>query len=171
MLFYRVFPAWLRGIARGFAEAGGTAARITFCVGLVAQDSDIAWHYDRDHLYGHHLASNYNLPPNRGGNTTTTFIDESQHFMVWMRPSVHSDVRKLYGVINTDIPAGEGLLLSTRACSISGVASGGRAGGCSQLEPAAAGAGVCVAGVADVQLTAGLGAQAGVAMEHSTTTC
>lgn len=73
---------------------------------LTLQDSDIAWHYDRDHLYGHYLASNYNQPPNRGGNTTTAFIDESQHFMVWMRPSVHSTVRKLYGVIDTDIPAG-----------------------------------------------------------------
>lgn len=71
------------------------------------QDSDIAWHYDRDHLYGHYLATNYNnIPPFRGGNTTTTYIDESQHLMVWMRPSVHSTVRKLYGVINEEIPAG-----------------------------------------------------------------
>ena len=46
------------------------------------QDSDIAWHYDRDNLYGHYLPTNYNLPPFRGGNTTDTFIDESQHFMV-----------------------------------------------------------------------------------------
>jgi hypothetical protein len=73
---------------------------------IAVDDSDIAWHYDKDHLYGHYLPSNYNQPPNRGGNTTTTFIDESQHFMVWMRPSVHSTVRKLYGVINQDIPAG-----------------------------------------------------------------
>ena len=71
------------------------------------QDSDIAWHYDRDHLYGHYLSQNYNnIPAFRGGNTTTTFIDESQHFMVWMRPDVHSTVRKLYGVINQDIPGG-----------------------------------------------------------------
>jgi hypothetical protein len=70
-------------------------------------DSDIAWHYDRDHLYGHYLSQNYNnVPAFRGGNTTTTFIDESQHFMVWMRPDVHSTVRKLYGVINQDIPGG-----------------------------------------------------------------
>lgn len=71
------------------------------------QDSDIAWHYDRDHLYGHYLSQNYNnVPAFRGGNTTTTFIDESQHFMVWMRPDVHSSVRKLYGVINQDILGG-----------------------------------------------------------------
>ena len=51
-------------------------------VALRGQDSDIAWHYDRDHLYGHYMAENYNLPAFRGGNTTTTYIDESQHFMV-----------------------------------------------------------------------------------------
>ena len=28
---------------------------------------------------------------------------------VWMRPSAHSTTRKLYGIINTEIPAGEPL--------------------------------------------------------------
>lgn len=85
--------------------------------GPCLQDSDIAWHYDRDHLYGHYLATNYNnIPAFRGGNTTTTYIDKSQHFMVWMRPSVHATVRKLYGVIDEDIPAG-GAQSSSAVCA------------------------------------------------------
>lgn len=90
--------------------------------------------------------------------------------MVWMRPSVHSDVRKLYGVINTDIPAGEGFY-KARVHAVSVV---WRLEARRRVQPV----GACrrwgrrvVAGVAVVQLTAGLGAQAGVAMEHSTTTC
>ena len=72
-----------------------------------AQETDIAWHYDRDELYGDVVPVNYNtLPALRGGNTTTLPLDRSQHWMVWMRPTAASNVRKLYGVIQTKISAG-----------------------------------------------------------------
>ena len=76
------------------------------------QETDIAWHYDRDHLYGDQLAENYNNdPPFRGGGTTTGPLNENQHFMVWMRPTAAKTVRKLYGVIQRPIAAGVPFLL------------------------------------------------------------
>lgn len=71
-------------------------------------DSDIAWTYDRNHLYGSQLSQNYNdIPRLRGGNTTTVPLKDDQHFMVWMRPAAAANVRKLYGVINEKLVAGE----------------------------------------------------------------
>ncbi len=71
----------------------------------------MAWSFDQHHLYGHYLSTNFNdIPATRGGNTSTTYIDDDQHLMVWLRVGAHATVRKLYAIINTDIPAG-GLLL------------------------------------------------------------
>lgn len=98
-------------------------------MGAAVQESNLAWDYDQKNLYGHYLAENFNtIPQFRGGNTTETFINESQHLMVWMRPSAHATVRKLYGVINTVLEAGASVQLLrrfNRGCSA------GPAGGCS----------------------------------------
>lgn len=84
-------------------------------MGAAVQESSLAWSYDENHLYGHYLAQNFEIVPKfRGGNTTETYINESQHFMVWMRPSAHPTVRKLYGVINTALEAGACPLLRCR---------------------------------------------------------
>ncbi|KAK9804360.1 hypothetical protein WJX72_009200 [[Myrmecia] bisecta] len=71
-------------------------------------DSHIAWHYDQDTLYGHFQPVNYNnFTQFRGGNTTSTqFLDEDQHFIVWMRPAAHKTFRKLYGQINQPLAKG-----------------------------------------------------------------
>lgn len=71
------------------------------------QDSNIAWSTDADNLYGDFYAVNYNnIPAYRGGNTTDLPLDQSEHFMVWMRPGGKKGVEKLFGQINTAIPAG-----------------------------------------------------------------
>ena len=77
-----------------------------------AQESNLAWSYDQNHLYGDQLATNFNdVPATRGGNTSTVPLNTDQHLMVWMRVGAHATVRKLYAVINTDIAAGETLAL------------------------------------------------------------
>jgi len=77
-----------------------------------AQESNLAWSFDRNHLYGNQLPTNFNdVPATRGGNTSTVPLNTDQHLMVWMRVSAHATVRKLYAVISTDIPAGVTLAL------------------------------------------------------------
>ena len=71
------------------------------------QESDLAWSYDRDHLYGDEMAVNYNIyPDKRGGNTTTVPVNQNEHLMVWLRPAAQPSFRKLWGTINQTIPAG-----------------------------------------------------------------
>ena len=74
---------------------------------FLMQESNLAWSFDRNHLYANYLAENFNdVPAVRGGNTSTVPINTDQHLMVWMRVGAHATVRKLYATINTDIPAG-----------------------------------------------------------------
>lgn len=73
-------------------------------------DSDIAWSSDRKHLYGPVEPINYNIyPPARGGNTSSTVLNENQHWMVWMRPGAKRVVQKLYGKLNQPLSAGSSL--------------------------------------------------------------
>jgi LEM3 (ligand-effect modulator 3) family / CDC50 family len=74
------------------------------------QDSNIAWSYDVNHLYGNYTAVNFNTrtyPQFSGGGNLTQPLKESYHFMVWMRVASHPSFRKLYGTINQTIEAGE----------------------------------------------------------------
>lgn len=74
---------------------------------LDLDDSNIAWASDRNHLYGPVTPINYNVDPDfRGGNTTNNLLDESEHWMVWMKPAGPREVNKLYARINQPIPAG-----------------------------------------------------------------
>eukprot|EP00884_Botryococcus_braunii_P008318 jgi/Botrbrau1/17488/Bobra.0054s0071.2 len=74
---------------------------------VVVDDSNIAWPYDANHLYGAVQPENYNVEAGlRGGNTSTMVLNKNQHWMVWMRPAAAPSFRKLWGVIHDDIPAG-----------------------------------------------------------------
>lgn len=74
---------------------------------LLAQQSNIAWQYDRDHLYGDFTPYNFNVfPDKRGGNTSDVEINDNQHLMVWLRPAAQPDFRKLWAIITVPLAAG-----------------------------------------------------------------
>ena len=74
---------------------------------LFVQESNIAWTYDKDHLYGHFQPVNYNIfPEKRGGNTSDVPIDQNEHLMVWLRPASQPTFRKLWGRIDQTLAAG-----------------------------------------------------------------
>lgn len=73
-------------------------------------ETNIAWASDKNSLYGHYRPTNFNLIAQyRGGgtiNSTNGYVNDDEHFLVWMRPGAARTVRKLYARINSDIPAG-----------------------------------------------------------------
>jgi len=70
-------------------------------------ETDLAWSFDRNHLYGAVTPVNYNIyPDQRGGNTSSTVLNKNEHLMVWLRPGAKPDIRKLWGKINSPIAAG-----------------------------------------------------------------
>ena len=72
-----------------------------------AQESGIAWGYDKTHLYGSYLPTNFNsVPEYRGGNTSTVPVNTNEHLMVWMKPAAKPSFRKLWAIIHEPIPAG-----------------------------------------------------------------
>ena len=78
-------------------------------VSCAMQQSDVAWEYDVDHLYGPVQPVNFNteqLAASRGGNTSGTVLNKNEHFIVWMRPAAQPTFRKLWAVIDTPLPAG-----------------------------------------------------------------
>eukprot|EP01025_Chloroclados_australasicus_P057815 TRINITY_DN7223_c0_g1_i1.p1 TRINITY_DN7223_c0_g1~~TRINITY_DN7223_c0_g1_i1.p1 ORF type:complete len:432 (+),score=62.71 TRINITY_DN7223_c0_g1_i1:35-1297(+) len=87
--------------------------------GFFINSSDIAWSTDVDYVYNdEYLPVNFNkdfsngtegeqnISEYRGGATTDTYMRDSQHFMVWMKPGVHPTIRKLYGQISSDLEPG-----------------------------------------------------------------
>lgn len=71
------------------------------------QQSNIAWSYDREHLYGDYTPYNFNVyPDKRGGNTSTEDVNDNQHLMVWLRPAAQPSFRKLWAVITVPLAAG-----------------------------------------------------------------
>ena len=42
----------------------------------------------------------------RGGSTVTSTLKHDEHFIVWMRTASLSQFRKLWGVIDVDLPGG-----------------------------------------------------------------
>ena len=76
----------------------------------MTQETNIAWASDKNSLYGHYRPTNFNLIAQyRGGgtiNSTNGYVNDDEHFLVWMRPGAARTVRKLYARINSDIPAG-----------------------------------------------------------------
>lgn len=45
----------------------------------------------------------------RGGSTVTSTLKHDEHFIVWMRTASLSHFRKLWGVIDVDLPGGTGM--------------------------------------------------------------
>lgn len=83
---------------------------------VTAQQSDVAWKYDVQHLYGPVQPVNYNteqLAAFRGGNTSDVVLNQNQHFIVWMRPAAQPTFRKLWAVIDAPLLAGDSLLPSS----------------------------------------------------------
>ncbi len=85
------------------------------CMGLVsvsgvpsyAQESGIAWGYDKTHLFGAYMPTNFNsVPAYRGGNTSTVPVNQNEHLMVWMKPAAKPSFRKLWAIIHEPIAAG-----------------------------------------------------------------
>lgn len=75
---------------------------------LLMQESNLAWSYDRNHLYAAVNPVNYNIfPDKRGGNTTDVPINQNEHLMVWLRPAAKPTLRKLWGRIDQTLQAGK----------------------------------------------------------------
>ncbi|KAK9842792.1 hypothetical protein WJX74_002489 [Apatococcus lobatus] len=76
--------------------------------GLYINDSNIAWDTDTGKRIGHYIPQNLNTDPaSRGGQTVTGYLNEDQHFAVWMRIAQLANFRKLYGRIDSDFAAGD----------------------------------------------------------------
>lgn len=71
-------------------------------------EKGIAWSSDVEHKFGSQAPVNFNdRPATRGGGTIgAPTVKEDEHFIVWMRTAALSNFRKLWGKIETDIPAG-----------------------------------------------------------------
>ncbi|KAK9906827.1 hypothetical protein WJX75_008713 [Coccomyxa subellipsoidea] len=108
--------ATLNGSANAVIEPCGLVAwsyfNDTFQVSLngaavALDDSNIAWKTDINKRFPSANASHFNTVPElRGGNSISGSIKGDEHFMVWMRTAALRNFRKLWGRINTDIPAG-----------------------------------------------------------------
>lgn len=99
----------LRGIST-IASLLQPSANGTQHLVLLMQETNIAWASDKNSLYGHYRPTNFNtIAQYRGGgtiNSTNGYVNDDEHFLVWMRPGAARTVRKLYARINSDIPAG-----------------------------------------------------------------
>ena len=86
-----------------------------------AQESGIAWGYDKTHLYGSYLPTNFNsVPEYRGGNTSTVPVNTNEHLMVWMKPAAKPSFRKLWAIIHEPIAAGARLPHAHGGASLTG---------------------------------------------------
>jgi len=79
----------------------------------------IAWKSDKEDKFGHYTSQNFNTVPElRGGATigdggyNTTFVDEDEHFIVWMRVAALPNFRKLWGKVETDLRQGDVITVS-----------------------------------------------------------
>ena len=91
------------------------------CVPACMQESGIAWGYDKTHLYGSYLPTNFNsVPQYRGGNTSTVPVNTNEHLMVWMKPAAKPSFRKLWAIIHEPIAAGARTPHARGGASLSG---------------------------------------------------
>ena len=88
--------------AAALVPAGGGAA-----TPLAIDESNIAWSHDASKLYGPVAPSHVNDDPaTRTGGAATGPLNQDQHLMVWLRPAARPTLRKLWGSIDTPLPAG-----------------------------------------------------------------
>eukprot|EP00210_Caulerpa_lentillifera_P006063 g5793.t2 len=77
---------------------------------LTLKKTGIATEWDRRYLYGDHNASNFNdVSSTRGGGNISVPLNEDEDFMVWMKVGSKPTIRKLYAIIEDDIPQGSRL--------------------------------------------------------------
>ena len=104
--------AAVRAVRVAAVTGGDTCARAR-----AAQETGIAWAYDKEHLYGNYLPTNFNSDPKyRGGNTSTLPINQNEHLMVWLKPAAKPSFRKLWAIIHEPIPAGPAARAPARPC-------------------------------------------------------
>eukprot|EP00238_Polyblepharides_amylifera_P011455 CAMPEP_0196576520 /NCGR_PEP_ID=MMETSP1081-20130531/5748_1 /TAXON_ID=36882 /ORGANISM="Pyramimonas amylifera, Strain CCMP720" /LENGTH=380 /DNA_ID=CAMNT_0041895139 /DNA_START=73 /DNA_END=1215 /DNA_ORIENTATION=- len=71
---------------------------------LAVDEKGIAWRSDVNEKFGHFKAENFNnIPEYRGGGTIDGYVDEDEHFIVWMRTATLPHFRKLWGKIDQDL--------------------------------------------------------------------
>ncbi|KAK9865052.1 hypothetical protein WJX84_006265 [Apatococcus fuscideae] len=101
-------PAWSYFNDTFSLAVTGTATNAAVTPGALAiDDSNIAWATDVGKKIGHYIPSYLNTDPAvRGGGSVQGYLNEDQHFAVWIRIAQLANFRKLYGRIDTDIAAG-----------------------------------------------------------------
>jgi hypothetical protein len=68
---------------------------------------DISWKGDREFKFANYLPVGVNDDPaTRGGREIQGTVQNDEHFIVWMRTASTKTFRKLWGVIEEDIPKG-----------------------------------------------------------------
>lgn len=110
-LFNDTFTDWRLTTGPPAGQAGGGAGTTA---PLTVDSSSIAWPSDARHLYGPVAPQNFNVDPaSRGGGAAAGVpLNQDQHLMVWLRPAASPTVRKLWGVIDTPLPAGSTVTLT-----------------------------------------------------------
>ena len=81
------------------------------------RETGIAWNLDQRENFGQVVPQNFNLGDPlfkgyRGGSTVRSTLKHDEHFIVWMRTATLSHFRKLWGVIDMDLPGGTTVLVN-----------------------------------------------------------
>lgn len=72
----------------------------------------IAWRTDLDHRFAAYEPQNFNtIPELRGGGQINGLVRDDEHFVVWMRTAALPQFRKLWGVIDSDVPGGTAFIV------------------------------------------------------------
>mmetsp|Transcript_12754 Transcript_12754/g.24201 ORF Transcript_12754/g.24201 Transcript_12754/m.24201 type:complete len:396 (+) Transcript_12754:373-1560(+) len=75
---------------------------------LLISTKGIAWDSDKNNKFGHYTTDYFNNETSsRGGGTVDGYVDEDEHFIVWMRTATLPTFRKLWGKFDTDFKKGD----------------------------------------------------------------
>eukprot|EP00271_Cylindrocystis_brebissonii_P014502 TRINITY_DN35862_c0_g1_i1.p1 TRINITY_DN35862_c0_g1~~TRINITY_DN35862_c0_g1_i1.p1 ORF type:complete len:353 (-),score=58.23 TRINITY_DN35862_c0_g1_i1:1074-2132(-) len=84
---------------------------------LAVNETNISWKSDRTAKFGSELPQNFNtIAALRGGGVLNSSVglNADEHLIVWMRTAALPTFRKLWGRIETDIPAGSKLTMDIK---------------------------------------------------------
>ena len=93
------------------------AAGATFNVDI--SSSGFAPYSDQKYMFANYNASNFNPTLNqyRGGANITGYVQQDDRFVIWMKLAPLPKFRKLWGVINTPLNAGDTVVMNvTNRC-------------------------------------------------------
>lgn len=84
---------------------------------LPIRENGIAWNLDQNENFGQVFPQYFNTgdpayKKYRGGSTVTSTLKHDEHFIVWMRTASLAHFRKLWGIIDIDIPGGTTVLVN-----------------------------------------------------------